>query len=37
MTPGNTLTVTIGTGGAGGVGTYSTGGAGANGVVVIEY
>lgn len=36
VTPGNTLTITVGTGGAGGVDT-STGGAGANGVVVIEY
>ena len=37
MTPGNTLSVNIGAGGAGGVGTYSTGGAGTNGVVTIEY
>jgi hypothetical protein len=36
LTPGNTLTITVGSGGAGGVDT-STGGAGANGVVVIEY
>jgi len=36
LTPGNTLTVTVGTGGAGGTGTYP-GGAGAAGVVIFEY
>ena len=36
VTPGNTISVTIGTGGAGGVATY-TGGAGFDGVVIFEY
>ena len=37
LTPGNTLTITIGTGGSGGNGGSAQGGAGADGVVVIEY
>ena len=37
LTPGNTLTVTIGTGGAGGVGNQRSGGAGAAGVVIFEF
>jgi hypothetical protein len=36
LTPGNTLNVTVGTGGAG-ASTTANGGAGADGVVVIEY
>lgn len=37
LTPGNTLTVTIGSGGNGGNGGSAAGGAGAAGVVIIEY
>jgi hypothetical protein len=36
MTPGNTLTVTIGAGGTAGTGSFP-GGTGADGVVIIEY
>jgi hypothetical protein len=38
LTPGNTITVTVGTGGAGGAGgAAGDGGAGAGGVVIFEY
>lgn len=37
ITPGNTLTITIGSGGAGGTASVAPGAAGASGVVIIEY
>ena len=37
LTPGNTLTVTIGSGGSGGIANNYAGGAGAAGVVIFEY
>jgi hypothetical protein len=37
LTPGNTLTITIGAGGAGATGSIKNGGAGGAGIVVVEY